>query len=273
MRVPERRRRRRAGPGRRGHVRVWQPGRVLAGKCGNFDIIFAPFFPFHRSSVPPCAPRVVWSTGRHTWYLWASDTDCGLQSDVVSEFGPLQVLRAFQSRALPATFFACALAVERLPNVAAAIRESGFDVCCHGWRWEDHIDMSPTFEASRIKRAIASLTRTLGGPPAGWYCRTAPSVSTRRLLLEHGGFVYDSDAYNDDLPYWVEVKVGDGADAKRWHLVVPSVPTPNPNPNPQPQPQPSPSLFAMPTRWRPFRITMWWWWWGGCAATPSGIAN
>ena len=153
----------------------------------------------------------------------------------MSELG-LQVLRAFQARALPATFFfrlrevtckpSLSLAVERLPNVAAATRESGFDVCCHGWRWEDHVDTSPTFEASRIKRAIAGLTRILGAPPAGWCCRTAPSVSTRRLLLEHGGFVHDSDACNDDLPHWVEVKVGDGADAKRWHLVVPSVPVP-----------------------------------------------
>ena len=63
-----------------------------------------------------------------------------------SRCGFWRVLRALQSRGLPATFFACALAVERLPGVAAAIRASGFDVCCHGWRWEDHINMKPELE-------------------------------------------------------------------------------------------------------------------------------
>ena len=69
-------------------------------------------------------------------------------------------------------------------------------------------------ERDRIRRAVQSLTRTTGARPLGWYCRYGPSVNTRHLLVEHGGFLYDSDAYNDELPYWVTV---DG----RPHLVVP----------------------------------------------------
>ena len=65
-----------------------------------------------------------------------------------------------------------------------------------------------------IRRAVESLSRTLGQRPLGWYCRTGPSVNTRRLLIEEGGFLYDSDSYADELPYWVKV-------ADKPHLVVP----------------------------------------------------
>ena len=116
-----------------------------------------------------------------------------------SRVGVWRVLRAFASRGVPATAFACALALERLPALAAAVRravaDGALDVCCHGYRWEDHIAMDEEEERSRIALACASLAKTLGAPPKGWYCRTAPSVHTRRLLAEHGGFTYDSDAY------------------------------------------------------------------------------
>ena len=122
-----------------------------------------------------------------------------------SRVGFWRVLRLFEEYSAPATAFVCALALERLPLVAAALRQSGFDFCCHGWRWEDHIDLPLEVERDRIARAVRSMRDTLGTAPKGWYCRTAPSVHTRRLLVEHGGFIYDSDAYNDDLPYWVSV--------------------------------------------------------------------
>jgi hypothetical protein len=77
--------------------------------------------------------------------------------------------------------------------------------------------MDEATERSRIKAAVVSLTSKLGAPPKGWYCRTAPSIRTRRLLLEHGGFEYDSDAYNDELPYWTRVVTSDGAE--HYHLV------------------------------------------------------
>ena len=131
-----------------------------------------------------------------------------------SRVGFWRVLRLFRERGLPLTVFGCALALERNPAVAAAIREAGFDVCSHGWRWIKHYELGETEEREHIRRAIASQAATIGERPLGWYCRYGPSVNTRRLLVEEGGFLYDSDAYNDELPYWV--RVGD-----RPHLVVP----------------------------------------------------
>ncbi len=131
-----------------------------------------------------------------------------------SRVGFWRILRLFQERQLPMTIFGCALALERNPPAVAAIRQAGFDVCCHGWRWEKHFMMSETFERERITKAVASLHQTMGERPFGWYCRSGPSVYTRRLLVEEGGFLYDSDAYDDELPYWTRV-------AGKPHLVVP----------------------------------------------------
>ncbi len=131
-----------------------------------------------------------------------------------SRVGIWRILGLFAARKLPLTAFACATVLERLPAVAAALREAGHDVCCHGWRWVEHYLLSEDEERRHIAMAVESLSRTMGAPPAGWYCRYGPSVSTRRLVHEHGGFLYDSDTYNDELPYYVTV--GD-----RPHLVVP----------------------------------------------------
>ena len=131
-----------------------------------------------------------------------------------SRVGFWRVLRLFQERGLPLTVFGCALALERNPAVAAAIKESGFDVCSHGWRWVKHYELTEEQEREHIRLAIESMKKTLGERPLGWYCRYGPSVNTRELVVEEGGFVYDADAYNDDLPYFTEVK------GKR-HLVVP----------------------------------------------------
>lgn len=125
-----------------------------------------------------------------------------------------RLLRIFADRGVRPTIFACALALERNPAMAVAIREAGLDVCCHGWRWENHFALTEAQERERIARAVASIERSVGVRPEGWYCRYAPSERTRRLLVEHGGFLYDSDSYADDLPSWAEV---DG----HPHLVVP----------------------------------------------------
>jgi putative urate catabolism protein len=131
-----------------------------------------------------------------------------------SRVGIWRLLRLFGERELPVTIFGCALALERNPRVAEAIAAAGYDVCCHGWRWEEHFRLSEDEERERIARAVASIARTTGERPLGWYCRYGPSENTRRLLVEEGGFLYDSDAYNDELPYWVSV-------SGRNHLVVP----------------------------------------------------
>ncbi|SPJ25825.1 polysaccharide deacetylase family protein [Palleronia abyssalis] len=120
----------------------------------------------------------------------------------------------FRDRGLPLTIFASAMALERTPTVAEAIRDAGWDVCAHGWRWVEHYMLDEATEREHIARAHASIARTVGRPPKGWYCRYAPSPRTRALLVEHGGYLYDSDAYNDDLPYWTDVG---GA----RHLVIP----------------------------------------------------
>ncbi len=125
-----------------------------------------------------------------------------------------RIHRLFCERDLPLTAFSCAQALERHPEAAAAIAAAGWDICCHGWRWVEHFRLSEEEEKDHIRQAVASLKRTTGRGPSGWYCRYAPSESTRRLLVENGNFLYDSDAYNDDLPYWV-------TEFARPHLVIP----------------------------------------------------
>lgn len=131
-----------------------------------------------------------------------------------SRVGFWRIYRLFRQRDLPLTVFACAQALERLPDIASAIAGTQWDICGHGWRWIEHYRLTPEVEAEHIARAYDSLKATLGRPPRGWYCRYAPSPATRGLLVAHGGFDYDSDAYNDELPYWTTV---DG----QAHLVVP----------------------------------------------------
>ena len=132
-----------------------------------------------------------------------------------SRVGWWRLHRLFTQRGISPTIFACAVALERNPEAAAAIREAGFDFLCHGWRWVEHYRLSEVEERRHIADAIASLQATLGERPLGWYCRYGPSDNTRRLLLEEGGFLYDSDTYNDELPYWVDNGAGG------HHLVIP----------------------------------------------------
>lgn len=131
-----------------------------------------------------------------------------------SRVGIWRLFRLFQERNLPLTLFACALALERNPPLAEAIRQTGYDVCSHGWRWLKHYQMSEAQEREHIAKAVASLEQTTGQRPLGWYCRYGPSLNTRRLVVEHGGFVYDSDYYGEELPFWKTVD-------EQPHLVVP----------------------------------------------------
>jgi allantoinase len=131
-----------------------------------------------------------------------------------SRVGFWRLMRAFQERGLPMTVFGCALALERNRAAADAIRKAKFDVCCHGWRWIKHFDLSESEEREHIAKAVKSLEQTVGERPAGWYCRYGPSVNTRRLLVDEGGFTYDSDYYGDELPFWQTVQ-------GKPHLIVP----------------------------------------------------
>jgi putative urate catabolism protein len=141
-----------------------------------------------------------------------------LAAETLFEYGARvgfwRLLRLFQERGFPVTLFACALALERNPKVVEAVKKSNLDICCHGWRWIEHYKLTEDEEREHIRLAIESLTNMFGERPLGWYCRTGPSVNTRRLLVEEGGFLYDSDAYNDELPYWQTVN-------GKPHLVIP----------------------------------------------------
>ena len=122
-----------------------------------------------------------------------------------SRVGFWRLHRLFRERGLPLTIFGCALALEANPEAAAAIRDAGYDICSHGWRWVKHFELSEAEERVHIARAVASIERTIGRKPEGWYCRYGPSENTRRLVMEHGGFLYDSDYYGDELPFWLTV--------------------------------------------------------------------
>jgi peptidoglycan/xylan/chitin deacetylase (PgdA/CDA1 family) len=131
-----------------------------------------------------------------------------------SRVGFWRLHRLFRDRDLPLTVFASALALERSPRIAAAIAASDWDICAHGWRWVEHYRLDPETEREHIDKAYRSISATLGRAPKGWYCRYAASEATRPLVVAHGGYLYDSDAYNDDTPYWVTV-------SGRQHLVLP----------------------------------------------------
>jgi allantoinase len=138
-----------------------------------------------------------------------------------SRAGLWRVLRAFESRRLPLTVFAVAQALRRNPEAAAAFRELGHEVACHGLRWISYQQVEEEIERADIAEAIASLSEICGSAPLGWYTgRDSPN--TRRLIVEHGGLLYDADSYADDLPYWSLVALGAGAQTRQVpHLIVP----------------------------------------------------
>jgi len=131
-----------------------------------------------------------------------------------SRAGIHRIFRLLRDYGMKCTVFASAVALEVNPDVAQWIREFDHEVCGHGLRWSEDWTVSPTEEKSRILRAIDSISRTCGVRPVGWYNRYMASEATRELLTEIGGFTYDSNAYNDDLPYYVHVR-------GKAHLVVP----------------------------------------------------
>jgi putative urate catabolism protein len=130
-----------------------------------------------------------------------------------SRVGFWEILRLLEQHGVEATIYAVGMALERNPEAAAAIARTSLEVACHGQRWIDHQFVSEDVERADLERNVEVITRLIGRPPLGWYSGR-PSPNTRRLVVESGGFLYDSDAYNDDLPYWTWV-------AGRPHLVIP----------------------------------------------------
>jgi putative urate catabolism protein len=136
-----------------------------------------------------------------------------------SRVGVWRILREFERRKLPLTVFGVAMALERHPEATAAFVELGYEIACHGWRWIHYQNVDEATEREHLRKATEIIRRmTKGAWPLGWYTgRDSPN--TRRLVVEHGGFEYDSDYYGDELPFWTEVEKSDGKRVP--HLVVP----------------------------------------------------
>ena len=130
-----------------------------------------------------------------------------------SRAGVWRLLRLFARYDVPVTVFGVAMAMERHPAVVEAFLEAGHEIASHGWRWIDYHGVPEAEERDHIARAVESLTKLAGSRPLGWYTGRT-SENTRRLVAEHGGFLYDADSYADDLPYWEEV-------AGKPRLIVP----------------------------------------------------
>ena len=130
-----------------------------------------------------------------------------------SRVGAREILRLLKSMGAPATVYAVGMALERNPEFAAELGSSGIEVACHGQRWIDYQFVPEDAERADMRRNVDTITRLVGRRPVGWYTGR-PSPNTRRLVVETGGFLYDSDAYNEDLPYWVAV-------SGQRHLVIP----------------------------------------------------
>lgn len=129
-----------------------------------------------------------------------------------SRAGVWRILELFRARNLPLTAFAVGQALELNPDIGRALSTAGHEVAGHGYRWLDYRDMPLEEERRHIRLTIEIIERLCGQRPTGWYTGRV-SENTRRLLREEGGFLYSSDAYNDDLPYWLP-----GAPP---HLIIP----------------------------------------------------
>ncbi len=130
-----------------------------------------------------------------------------------SRVGVWRLFNLFSRMDIPVTVFAVAMALARNPAIVEAAMAAGHEICSHGYRWIDYRDIPEDMEREHLVKAIEIITRLTGKRPLGWYTGRT-SVNTRRLVVEEGGFLYDADDYNDDLPFWTEV---DG----KQHLVVP----------------------------------------------------
>jgi putative urate catabolism protein len=135
-----------------------------------------------------------------------------------SRVGVWRILREFERRGLPLTVFGVGMALLRLPEVARACVDLGHEVACHGWRWIHYQNVDEATEREHLRLGLQAVRQACGVDAVGWYTgRDSPN--TRRLLAEHGGLLYDSDYYGDDLPLWMQVRTSDRA--LRPHLVVP----------------------------------------------------
>ena len=113
--------------------------------------------------------------------------------------------KLFSERKIPITIFGVAMALERNPEICEAIKNGDYEVASHGWRWIDYQNIKKSVEKKHMQLAIKTIKKIFGKRPLGWYTGRC-SPNTRELVFKEGGFLYDSDSYSDDLPYWEYIK-------------------------------------------------------------------
>jgi len=146
---------------------------------------------------------------------WPNQRHMNMESiyEYGSRAGFWRLWRMFKSRSIPVTVYGVATALERNPDAVEAMKEADWEIASHGLKWIEHKDMPEDEERAQIIEAIRIHEEVTGSRPMGWYTGRC-SENTRKLVMEAGGFLYDSDSYADDLPYWVDGPDGD-------HLVIP----------------------------------------------------
>jgi len=130
-----------------------------------------------------------------------------------SRSGFWRLHKLFQKKKIPITIFGVGMALEKNPEVCKAIKSANYEIASHGWRWIDYQNIKKSEEKKHMKLGIEAHTRIFGERPLGWYTGRC-SPNTRDLVIENGGFLYDSDSYSDDLPYW-EIR------NKKKQLIIP----------------------------------------------------
>ena len=130
-----------------------------------------------------------------------------------SRSGFWRLHKLFQEKKIPITIFGVGMALEKNPEICKAIKNANYEVASHGWRWIDYQSVKKSEEKKHMKLAIKKIKEIFGERPLGWYTGRC-SPNTRDLVFEEGGFLYDSDSYSDDLPYW-EIR------KKKKQLIIP----------------------------------------------------
>ena len=146
---------------------------------------------------------------------WPGERHMSMESiyEYGSRSGVWRILKLFKREKIPLTIFAVAMALERNPEVAEIALKDGHEICSHGYRWIDYRSVPESIEREHLQKAIEIICKITGERPLGWYTGRT-SINTRRLIVEEGGFLYDADDYNDDLPYWTSIN-------QKAHLVIP----------------------------------------------------
>ena len=130
-----------------------------------------------------------------------------------SKRGFWRLHKLFQEKKIPITIFGVGMALEKNPEICKAIKDADYEIASHGWRWIDYQNIKKSEEKKHMKLAVKTIKKIFGKRPLGWYTGRC-SPNTRDLVFEDGGFLYDSDSYSDDLPYW-EIR------KKKKQLIIP----------------------------------------------------